>query len=186
MGTQTYFNVARKGPPGGDGTYNDIASRYEKVHQDYQFLIQLEWFKVIFKILIRWCFFVEDYDENPLKDLYNYDYPLYSLIYEAFPCTNDIIDRCGNQGNIHGNIPMNCNGGGGGSPIDCRDEHQHCEYWSATGECSNNPGLSSILGSFFLYDNVSSLFLIVPWRCVKLYDNVSSLFLIVPWRCVKN
>ena len=90
------------------------------------------------------------YYGNPLKDLYNYDYPLYSLIYEAFPCTNDIIDRCGNQGNIHGNIPMNCNGGGGGGPIDCRDEHQHCEYWSATGECANNPGLSSISGIFFV------------------------------------
>ena len=37
MGTQAYFNVARKGPPGGDGTYNEIASRYEKGHQNYQF-----------------------------------------------------------------------------------------------------------------------------------------------------
>ena len=36
MGTQAYFNVARKGPPGGDGIYNDIASRYEKGHQNDQ------------------------------------------------------------------------------------------------------------------------------------------------------
>ena len=93
MGTQAYFNVARKGPPGGDGTYNDIASRYEKGHQNYQ-SPHLRFCK----FSIRWCFFVEDYDGNPLKDLYHYDYPLYSLIYEAFPCTNDIIDRCGNQG----------------------------------------------------------------------------------------
>ena len=103
MGTQAYFNVARKGPPGGDGTYNDIATRY---------------------------------------DLYYYDYPLYVLIYETFPCSNDIIDRCDSQvdvlkisskfnsillilliphsvqNNIYGDIPMNCNGGDGGGPVD--------------------------------------------------------------------
>ena len=123
----------------------------KRVTKIINFIIQVFFYFQFVAVL-----FVEDYEGNPLKDLYYYDYPLYSLIYEAFPCTNDIIDRCGNQGNIHGNIPMNCNGGGGGGPIDCRDEHQHCEYWSATGECANNPGLSSILRSFFLRSSKSS------------------------------
>ena len=41
-------------------------------------------------------------------DLYHYDFNLYTLINEAFPCLNDIIDRCGSQNGILGTIKMNC------------------------------------------------------------------------------
>ena len=72
-------------------------------------------------------------------DLYYYDLNLYALINEAFPCLNDIIDRCGSQNGILGAIKMNCKDGGG-IPGDCFDENEHCEYWANTGECEINPG----------------------------------------------
>ena len=72
-------------------------------------------------------------------DLYYYDLNLYSLVYEAFPCLNEIIDRCGSQNGILGAIKMNCKDGGN-IPGDCIDENEHCEYWANTGECDINPG----------------------------------------------
>ena len=41
-------------------------------------------------------------------DLYHYDFNLYTLINEAFPCLNNIIDRCSSQNGIFGAIKMNC------------------------------------------------------------------------------
>ena len=77
------------------------------------------------------------------NDLYYYDLNLYALVYEAFPCLNEIIDRCGSQNGIFGEIKMNCSGGDGGdggNPGNCFDENEHCEYWANTGECEINPG----------------------------------------------
>ena len=41
-------------------------------------------------------------------DLYHYDFNLYTLINEAFPCLNSMIDRCSSQNGIVGAIKMNC------------------------------------------------------------------------------
>jgi hypothetical protein len=45
------------------------------------------------------------------NDLYYYDLNLYALINEAFPCLNNIIDRCGSQNDVLGDLKMNCGGG---------------------------------------------------------------------------
>ena len=73
------------------------------------------------------------------NDLYYYDLNLYALVYEAFPCLNEIIDRCGSQNGILADIKMNCNGDGG-NPGNCFDENEYCEYWANAGECEINPG----------------------------------------------
>ena len=53
---------------------------------------------------------------NNRYDLYHYDPNLYALINEAFPCANDIIDRCGSQNGIFGDIKMNCKAQGSTDP----------------------------------------------------------------------
>ncbi|PIK56729.1 hypothetical protein BSL78_06371 [Apostichopus japonicus] len=84
-------------------------------------------------------------DIDTREELAAYDPTLYNLIREAFPCMNNIVDRCQNQGQISSQpLRMNCagtnTGGSGGRPGNqCEDRNQFCPSWATRGECQRNP-----------------------------------------------
>ncbi|PIK56722.1 hypothetical protein BSL78_06364 [Apostichopus japonicus] len=84
-------------------------------------------------------------DIDTREELAAYDPTLYNLIREAFPCMNNIVDRCQSQGQISSQpLRMNCagtnTGGTGGRPGNqCEDRNQFCPSWASRGECQRNP-----------------------------------------------
>ncbi|KAJ8032265.1 hypothetical protein HOLleu_25746 [Holothuria leucospilota] len=86
-------------------------------------------------------------DIDTREELASYDPTLYGLLREAFPCMNNIVDRCQNQDLIASQpLQMNCGGtttggtGGTGTNNNCVDNNQYCRDWANRGECQRNPG----------------------------------------------
>ncbi|KAJ8031850.1 hypothetical protein HOLleu_25184 [Holothuria leucospilota] len=70
--------------------------------------------------------------------LASHDPALYNLLSEVFPCENNIVDRCDDQGLIASQLPrMDCQVTTSAETYE--DKNRHCRYWARTGECVKNP-----------------------------------------------
>lgn len=91
---------------------------------------------------------------NTKEKLRTYDYELYKLVAQVFPCGNTLIKRCDKSRSKENaqKLLMNCNEGDGEreeggedgddeddddvSPDDCKDLHENCRSWKDAGYCS--------------------------------------------------
>lgn len=85
-------------------------------------------------------------DINTRTKLRNYDYGLYKLVEEIYPCAaTNYIHRCDDISQSRGMnqvFKMNCargtgGGGGGGGGSGCVDKQTNCQYWKGENYCTS-------------------------------------------------
>lgn len=86
---------------------------------------------------------------NTREELKAYDYELYKLIAQVFPCKNTFIKRCekSRSKELAQKLKMDCDKGDGDvepdpdpepEPDECQDKHQNCKAWKDAGYCSGD------------------------------------------------
>ncbi|KAK7090941.1 uncharacterized protein [Littorina saxatilis] len=152
-GVQSYFNVNTKGPSGGNGIHNDIATR-DKL-RDYDptlFKLIQEAFPCKNTYLKR-CESTREMENNEVlqmncnSDDHSYRMRVLAILSAKDPSCQDtrpldclhwsLSGECeNNPGYMLGNCKASCKVC---SPSNCYDENDNCPGWSRSGECEKNP-----------------------------------------------